>query len=120
MNICEQMQAVVAELVSKNDAGYEISAQELKHILNKRYGTNESSIIPPDYCYNRVNKGITFTKLPRLLVRVDRGMYQCLGEDYPFDGPVYAQPKGTKEEIIVGFWENGTFKPNANWNQHYK
>ena len=117
MKIREQMQAVVAELVSENGPGYEISAQELKQLLVSRYGTKEYCVIPPDYCYNRVNKGITFTTttLPRLLVRVDRGMYQCLGENYPFDGPVYTQPKGTKAEIIVGRWENGVFTPNANW-----
>ena len=115
MTIFEQMQEVVAELVSKNEPGYEISAQELKRLLVTCYGANEDSVIPPDYCYNRVNKGITFTKLPRLLVRVDHGMYKCLGENYPFDGPVYAQPKGTKAEVIVGCWEKGVFTSNANW-----
>lgn len=115
MKLYEQMKTVVTDLVSKNRVGYVISAQELKHHLVTRFGTNESSVIPPDYCYNRVNKGIKFAKHTRFLEYVEPGIYRCLGVNYPFNGPVYAQPKGTNEEIIVGNWENGEFTSNANW-----
>ena len=115
MTIPEQIQTITAELISRNGIGYEISSQELKALINARFGTNLSSIIPPDYCYNRVNKGIVFFRYPRLFTYVGRGMYECLGENYPYDGSVYAQPKGSKAAIIVGNWKNGVFSQNDNW-----
>ena len=118
MTIPEQIQTITAELISRNGIGYEISSQELKILINRRFGTNLSSIIPPDYCYNRVNKGIVFFRYPRLFAYVGRGVYKCLGENYPYDGPVYAQSKGTKTEIIVGAWKNGIFTPNVNWGSY--
>lgn len=118
MTIPEQMQIITAELISKNGVGYRISSQELKELLGARFGTNYSSIIPSDYCYNRVNKGIVFMKHPRLLAYSGHGIYECLGENYPYDKSVYAQPKGTKDEVIVGVWQNGVFIPNANWEQY--
>ena len=115
MTIPEQMKIVVSELINSNGKGYRISSGEIKTLLHKRFGTNTGSIIPSDYCYNRVNKGIVFTKYPRLFAYVDRGIYECLGENYPYDGAVCAQPYGTKNEIVVGAWNDGKFSPNSNW-----
>ena len=67
MTIPEQMQTITAELISRNGIGYKISSQELKALLKARFGTNLSSIIPPDYCYNRVNKGMVFFRYPPLV-----------------------------------------------------
>ena len=115
MTIDEQMRTVVNEIISEYGVHYKIGLRELYELLGARFQTNSGSIIPSDYCYNRVNKGIEFHKKPRLFRFLGDGMYECLGENYPFDGPVYTQPKGTKAEIIVGCWENGVFTPNANW-----
>lgn len=115
MTISEQLQTLTAELISRNGIGCEISSQELKALIDARFDTNFSSVIPSDYCYNRVNKGIAFLKYPRLFAYIGRGMYKCLGENYPYDGPVYAQPKGSKTEMIVGTWKNRSFTPNLNW-----
>ena len=115
MTIPEQMQTAVEELVSKYGIKYRISSLELKELIHIRFGTNYSSIIPPDYCYNRVNKGIVFSRYPRLLAYVERGVYECLGKNYPYDGKVYTQPKGTQEELAVGAWKNGVFIPNTDW-----
>lgn len=118
MTIIEQMQTITAELISHNGIGHKISSQELKALINARFDTNLGSIIPSDYCYNRVNKGIVFLKYPRLFVYAGRGVYECLGENYPYDGSVYARPKGSKSEMIVGTWKNGVFTPNVNWESY--
>ena len=118
MKIHEQIQTITEELISWNGIGYEISTQELKELVSARFGTNISSIIPPDYCYNRVNKGINFFRDPRLFAYIGPGLYECLGENYQFDGSVYAKPKGSKTEIIVGSWKNGIFTQNVNWEKY--
>lgn len=110
MTISEQMEKITEELISQNGIGYRISSQELKDRICARFGTNRSSIIPSDYCYNRVNKGIEFPrKPPRLFEFLGDGMYECFGKNYLYDKPVYAHPKGSKSEFVVGIWENGRF-----------
>ena len=118
MKIPEQMRTVINEIISEYGPRYRISLKELYELLGARFQTKEGSIIPSDYCYNRVNKGIDFYKKPRLLEFLGDGMYECLGENYPYDKAVYTKPKGSKQEIVVGHWENGTFVPNSNWEQY--
>lgn len=118
MNIDEQMQAITEELISENGYRYRISRQGLCELVHARFGTNLDSIIPSDYCYNRVNKGVDFIKRPRLFAHVDHGVYECLGENYLYDGFVYAEPKSLKNKIVVGAWENGIFTSNENWERY--
>ena len=115
MMIFEQMQEITEKLILQHGIECEISSQELKTLINVHFGTNPSSIIPSDYCYNRANKGIVFSGDTRLLVYGGRGVYICLGKNYPYDKPVYTRPKGTKTDIVVGTWEKGVFTPNINW-----
>lgn len=115
MTIDEQMRTVVTEIVSEYGARYKISLKELYELLAARFGTNNGSVIPSDYCYNRTNKGIEFHKKPRLFNFLGDGMYECLGENYPFNGYVYTCEKGSTEEIAVGIWENGIFQKNEKW-----
>ena len=115
MTINEQVRIVVNEIISEYGLHYTISLKDFYELLGSRFGTNSGSIIPSDYCYNRTNKGIEFLKKPRLLFSLGDGMYECLGEDYPFNGPVYTCEKGSDKEIKVGVWENGTFYENDNW-----
>lgn len=114
--INEQMRTVVSEIVAEYGLRYKISLKELYELLGARFGTNSGSVIPSDYCYNRTNKGIEFSKKPRLFYFMGDGMYECLGENYPFNGPVYICEKGSTEDIEVGVWKNGVFYENDNWN----
>lgn len=111
MTIDEQMRTVVTEIVSEYGVHYKISLKELYELLGARFQTNSSSIIPSDYCYNRVNKGMEFHKKPRLFYFLGDGMYECLGENYLFTGDVVNANDGT----VVGTWENGVFQKNAHW-----
>ena len=112
MTIDEQMRMVVAEIVSAYGAHYKISLKEIYELLSARFKTNSNSIIPSDYCYNRVNKGIAFEKKPHLFKFLGDGMYECLGEGYPFTGDV----ENANDSVVVGSWEDGVFHKNANWN----
>lgn len=111
MTIDEQMRTVITEIVSEYGVRYIISLKELYELLSARFQTNSGSIIPSDYCYNRVNKGIEFDKKPRLFNFLGNGMYECLGENYPYCGDVENASDGT----VVGSWQNGNFQKNANW-----
>lgn len=111
MTIDEQMKIVVAEIISEYGMHYEISLKELYELLGARFQTNSGSIIPSDYCYNRVNKGIDFSKKPHLFKYLGDGMYECIGENYLFTGDVENANDGT----VVGSWKDGVFHANANW-----
>ena len=111
MTIDEQMRTVVTEIVSEYGVRYKISLKELYELLGARFQTNSGSIIPSDYCYNRVNKGIEFHKKPRLFNFLGDGMYECLGENYLYTGDVENASDGT----VVGSWENGVFQKNDTW-----
>lgn len=115
MTIDEQIRTVVDEIIAGYGRHYKISLKELYELLGARFGTNTGSIIPSDYCYNRTNKGIEFLKKPRLFSFLGDGLYECLGEDYSFNGSVYACEKGSTEKIEVGSWKDGKLYKNSNW-----
>ena len=111
MTIDEQMRIIVKEIISEYGPRHRVSLKELYELLGAHFQTNSGSIIPSDYCYNRVNKGIEFHKKPRLFNFLGEGMYECLGENYLYTGDV----KNASDETVVGSWENGVFQENANW-----
>ena len=111
MTIDEQMRTVVNEIISEYGPRHRVSLKELYELLGARFQTNSGSIIPSDYCYNRVNKGIEFHKKPRLFKFLGDGMYECLGENHLYTGDV----KNASDETVVGSWENGVLQKNANW-----
>lgn len=115
MTIEEQMVAVVDDIISEYGLHHKVSRVELYELLGTRYGRTSGSIIPSDYCYNRTNKGIEFLKKPRLFFFHGDGMYECLGENYPFSGAVYTRKKGESVDVEVGSWNNGVFQKNDNW-----
>lgn len=82
-----------------------LSSTEVKEELKAKYGTNPSSIIPSDYCYNRTNDGIPFEK--HLFKYKGRNKYVYLGENYPYTGKIYHRPINQKMDIVVGEWLNG-------------
>lgn len=118
MTIDEQMKTIVDEIISEYGIHHKISLKELYELLGARFQTKSGSIIPSDYCYDRVNKGIDFHKKPRLFAFLGDGMYECLGENYPFNKPAYTHGRDDKCDIEVGRWNNGVFEKNTNWDIH--
>ena len=100
MTIDEQMVEIVNDLVGNFGTDYVITTRELYEIFFKRFGRKEGSVIPSDYCYNRVNNGTTLNK-PAVFEFLGRGKYKCLGLNYPYNGPIYHKPK-SQGEFIVG------------------
>lgn len=105
MTIDEQMVEIVDGLTKNFGVDYVITTRELYEIFFKRFGRKEGSVIPSDYCYNRVNNGITLNK-PAVFEFLGRGQYRCLGSNYPYNGAIYHKPKG-QGEFIVGKCVNG-------------
>ena len=115
MPINEQMKTVVNEIISEYGLHHKITLKEIYEMLNARFKTKKDSILPSDYCYNRTNKDVPFFKKPRLFNFLGEGMYECLGENFSFNGPVYTREKGSTIDVEVGYWENGVFYKNDNW-----
>lgn len=83
------------------------SLSEIQTILNNKFNTNKKSIIPSDYCYNRLNKGIKFDK--HIFIYLERNRYKYVEEDYKYAGKVYHKPHKSSLEIVVGEWTNGKY-----------
>jgi len=81
------------------------SSSEIKNELTAKYGTNANSIIPSDYCYNRLNTGITFNK--HLFEYIDTNHYRYLSAEFPFTGLIYHKPANQTLDFIVGEWIAG-------------
>lgn len=108
--IDDLMSMLVSDLIHRFGLGYTISAQEIRQLMKDRYGTNPGSVIPSDYCYNRVNNGINYLTKPTLFeYDADTGCYKCLGI-YPYNGDVYCRPRGKSHDIRVGVCINGKRK----------
>lgn len=105
MKIYDQIKEVL-----KNREGSIISTTELKEELKSKYGTNSGSVLPYDYCYNRVNNGIDFRQDNRLFRYIVRNTYEYLGERYPYTGKIYHKAQGSKNDKEVGEWLNGKMK----------
>ena len=100
VTIYEQLKEVLAER-----EGDLVTASEMKALLSAKYGTNKESILLADYCYNRYNAGILFTK--HLFQYIDRNMYKYLGENAPYTGLIFQKKKGETTDSIVGEWIDG-------------
>ena len=98
-----KMVETVREIVDTLGKGYVISRKELIQFVQKNHDMVEGSILPSDYCYNRINDGIKLSK-PTLFEHISRGKYRCLGENYPYNGDVY------HKDQVVGFCKNGVRK----------
>ncbi len=85
--------------------------RQILDILNLVYH-NETSIIPSDYCYNRINLDIAenFEKRMHIFEYIKKDNYRFLGENYSYSGDIKhrSKRKGYKySDNIVGRWENG-------------
>lgn len=100
MTIADKMISAVNEIILEKGIGYITTRQELLTLLHTKYAVTQSSIIPSDYCYNRINDGIQLS-WPTLFEHIESGRYRCLGENYPYNGTIY------HKDLIVGKCENG-------------
>lgn len=112
MTVDEQLSEVVDSLVKEHGCGYIITRAELIDIMKSRFQTTPGSVIPSDYCYNRLNNGITLEK-PTLFEFLGGGRYSCLGEYYCYNGPIFHRPKGASEDEIVGQCIDGERIPDT-------
>jgi len=78
-------------------------AEVVDMVLQAFKGTNRTSVLPSDYCYNIVNKGIPFKN--HFFEYHERGRYTFLGRGYPYQGPI--RWKGEE----VGRWVKGKDGP---------
>lgn len=105
MTIKDAMTAVVDQLIEEYGIGYETTTAELQELLFSKHGIPNGSCIPSDYCYNRVNNGITLSN-PTLFEYVGIGKYRCLGLNYPYNGKIYHKARGC-EEFVIGECKDG-------------
>jgi hypothetical protein len=107
--------------VFRNQVGEEFLREEIKDlVVNQFPGTNRSSIIPSDYCYNIVNAGITFEF--HLFESLDEGQYRCLGLNYHYTGAIYWKPigeirrqVGRWQDVRFQLWENAPQRALQRW-----
>ena len=96
----------VKETFKDYEIGTEFTRQEIINKVVIRHGCNPGSIIPSDYCYNRINNGIDFENYLHIFDFMGNGKYKYLGENYPYSGTIFHKPKGGYE-IAIGKWSNG-------------
>lgn len=100
MTIYEQLREIL-----KGKEMQEVKLPEIKEQLHSTFGTNPSSVILADFCYNRYNDGIPFDK--HLFEYRGRGRYLYLGENYKYTGLIKHKPRGSKKETDKGEWQKG-------------
>ena len=84
-----------------------MTRHELYNLISPDHALNYDSILPQDYCYNRMNDGIVFIDHIHLLEYLGRNRYRLLGDSYPYTGDIMHKPKRCPE-VVVGKWEQGT------------
>lgn len=90
--------------VFENRVGEEFTRKQIIDLVVSTYpGTNKTSVIPSDYCYNIINRGINFQN--HLFEHLEFGHYIVLGVNYDYEGPIFL--KGEQ----VGEWKKGEKKP---------
>lgn len=76
------------------------TAADIRRRVVEAFGMNPTSVIPSDYCYNRLNLGVPDPK--PLFLRVGTGEYQFVGPAFPYTGLVFGRPRGTTTDQVVG------------------
>lgn len=108
--INDLMMELVGDLIQNFGRGHTITASEIRRLMKERYGINPDSVIPSDYCYNRVNKGINIKTKPTLFEYSEKDKYKCLGRFYNYNGDIYWRPQDETQDKKVGVCENGIRK----------
>lgn len=89
--------------VSVLQKGHIYSRKQIETLVNERYH-NITSILPSDYCYNRINKDTIkdFEKRMHLFEYMERNKYKYIGENFPYTGKIEYL------DSCVGEWKDGT------------
>lgn len=91
-------------LFGASNLGLTLESRQIVDLVLATFpGTNRTSVIPSDFCYNIVNAGINFQH--HLFEKRPEGKYKVLGEGYPYVGPI------TWKGEHVGDWESGSRTP---------
>lgn len=64
--------------------GTEFTRQDIIDTICEKYGTNPTSVIPSDYCYNMTNKGKQASNVLndfKIFVNIGSGLYKYVGEN---------------------------------------
>lgn len=86
--------------VLADKVGQVLTRKQIISLVLEHYpDTNRTSIIPSDYCYNIINKGIPFDF--HVLEARGSGEYKVHGPNFPYTGEIMW--KGKK----IGAWQNG-------------
>ncbi|WP_019229976.1 HNH endonuclease [Sedimentibacter sp. B4] len=101
------------------EIGNEFTTQEIINKVVLKHGCNPGSIIPSDYCYNRINNGIDFENHLHLFEYMGNKTYKFLGENFSYSGTIFHKPKGGYE-IAIGKWTNGIINYDFNNDIHTK
>ena len=87
----------------------ELTRSEIIRRVTEKHECNPTSVIPSDYCYNRLNNGINYETYLHLFEYTDSKTYRHLGLNFPYTGKIIHKPKGGCE-IIVGELIDGVLK----------
>lgn len=97
---------LVVETFKNTPINSEFTRSEIVNLVASKFGCNPTSVIPSDYCYNRLNNGINYEKYLHLFEYTDTKTYRYLGLDYPYTGKIVHKPK-SGYEVVVGELKDG-------------
>ncbi len=100
MTIYEQLLAVFSGSEEQT-----LTSEEIKERVVARFGTNPTSVIPSDYCYNRRNA--TMGDRQHLFEYLEKSHYLYLGPGRRYNGPIMERPRGCAEDRQCGEWVDG-------------
>ena len=79
MTIVEQFRECFKDI----PIGTRFTRKQIIDMLHEKYGTNETSIIPSDHCYNMTNKGLRgANRENNFFLNVGEGEYEYVGEHF--------------------------------------
>lgn len=90
----------VVEALGACEKGKVYKRKDIIKIVVDFCNCNPESVIPSDYCYNRLNDGIDYEKTIHLFEYEKRNHYIYRGLNYNYCGPVFHKPKKGKEYQI--------------------
>jgi len=105
------MKVAVDELIADHNGelGFLVTKDEIvakfKQVPESN-GYSETSILPPDYCYNRINDGLPDDK-PTYFEFIEDNSYKCLGAGYKYNGDVWQRQRGRTKDQLVGCCVDG-------------
>lgn len=90
------------KVLDKLTIGHIYQCSDIESLVNSVYH-NKSSILPSDYCYNRINKNLVvdFERRMHVFYYLKKDSYKYIGENASFTGDII------HKHICVGRWENG-------------